>query len=320
MPKVSILIPTYNRAGYLREALQSAAAQTERDTEIIVLDDASPDHTAQVVAEFADDPRVYYIRHPHNIGIAANWRAGISIAEGQFFCLLHDDDTFEPEFVEALMRPLLEHADLIFAFCDHWMMNSECCRNFTESDKCSRRFRRDCLVEGTLNNLVRAALVDGSPPIGATLFRKSMVDASFISNEAKGSIDAWLFYQCVKTGHTAYYVPQRLMNYRAHSGGMSSSMPLYMGEGHVFRYRAILNDPICAPVYKDIKKLLAKTYVDNGINLMAKGETDLAKHAFREALQNDISLRALVAYSLTLTGRAGKILTNSFRKLKHRTS
>lgn len=320
MPKVSILIPTYNRADYLRDAMQSAVAQTERDTEIIVLDDASPDHTAQIVMEFAEDRRIRYIRHPHNIGIAANWRNGISIAKGQFFCLLHDDDTFEPEFVEALMPPLLEQDNLIFAFCDHWMMNPEGCRSLTESNQCSSRFKRDCLKAGTLDDLVRAALVDGSPPIGATLFRKSMVDTSFISDEAKGSIDAWLFYQCVRTGHAAYYVPQRLMNYRAHPGGMSSSMPLYMGEGHVFRYQAMLNDPMCAPVCKDIKKLLAKTYVDNGINLMAKGETELAKRAFREALHNDVSLRALVAYSLTLTGGAGKILTNSFRKMKHRTS
>ena len=105
-PLVTILIPTYNRAEFLREAIQSAVTQTHRELEILILDDASPDETAAVAAEFADDPRVTYVRHSKNLGITGNWRAGIERAKGEFFCLLHDDDTFEPTFVESLLLPM----------------------------------------------------------------------------------------------------------------------------------------------------------------------------------------------------------------------
>src|SRR6516225_2096630 len=74
-PLVSILVPAYNAAGYLREALDSLLAQTYENIEIILLDDASTDATPQVAAEYAD--RIQYIRQPRNLGIYENVNAGI---------------------------------------------------------------------------------------------------------------------------------------------------------------------------------------------------------------------------------------------------
>lgn len=303
--KVSILIPTYNRAHYLREAIQSALNQTYANIEVIILDDASPDHTPQVAAEFSHDPRVRYIRHSKNMGIAENWRAGIKAATGEFFCLLHDDDTFEPKFVEALLLPLVREEGLILAFCDHWVMEAHGSRLKEKTDEVSRQFGRDRLTPGALKDFGYAALVASSLPVGATLFRNSMIPLDFIEEQARGAIDAWLFYQCVKTGRSAFYVNERLMNYRIHHGGMSSSQPIYMSEGHIFRYRALLADTEMASLHAEIKQKLAETLTGYGITLLAEGDSRRARLALQEAVCHQASLRNVLAYGLSCSGAIG---------------
>lgn len=99
MPTVTIAIPTRNRAELLAIALESALTQTFTDTEILVLDDASTDDTAQMVGAI-DDPRVHYVRHDPKIGMAANWNYGYEHGRGEYVTVLHDDDYWAPTFIE----------------------------------------------------------------------------------------------------------------------------------------------------------------------------------------------------------------------------
>lgn len=99
-PLVTIGIPTYNRANYLKQALHSAVHQTYPNLEIIVADNCSTDPTASIVAEFADQ-RVQHIRHATNIGGQNNCNFCVSHARGAYFLLLHDDDLIDPDFVDV---------------------------------------------------------------------------------------------------------------------------------------------------------------------------------------------------------------------------
>ncbi len=94
-PLVSVIIPTYKRAQLLRKAIISALAQERAgelfDMEIIVVDDCSPDDTAQVVAEFT---QVHYLRLSKNSGASGARNAGIKCAKGKYVALLDDDDEF----------------------------------------------------------------------------------------------------------------------------------------------------------------------------------------------------------------------------------
>src|SRR5438067_2410739 len=76
MPTVSVIIPTYNRAEFLRLAITSVLNQTFQDSEIIVVDDASEDHTRKVVSSFSDK-RIKYIRHEVNKRVAAAINTGV---------------------------------------------------------------------------------------------------------------------------------------------------------------------------------------------------------------------------------------------------
>ncbi len=103
-PLVTIGIPTYNHAAeYLRETLRSALGQSYTNLEIIIADNCSSDDT-QTLARSLDDPRVRYFRHPENIPANDNFNFCLQQAKGEYFQLLHDDDTIDPDFIETCMR------------------------------------------------------------------------------------------------------------------------------------------------------------------------------------------------------------------------
>ena len=94
MPLVSVIVPTRNRAGYLlRRSIDSVLAQTFRDFELIVVDDASSDETPQLLATFTD-PRLRVIRREQSSGVAAARNAGVREARGEFVAFNDDDDVW----------------------------------------------------------------------------------------------------------------------------------------------------------------------------------------------------------------------------------
>ena len=114
---VSVIIPAFNAARYLDEAVASALRQTYRDLEIIVVDDGSTDDTKAVMDRYADHSSVRYLRQ-HNRGPGAARNSGASIARGEYLAFLDADDALMPDSVEA--RVALAHGesprlDFIFA-------------------------------------------------------------------------------------------------------------------------------------------------------------------------------------------------------------
>jgi glycosyltransferase involved in cell wall biosynthesis len=104
MPKVSVIIPTYNCAHYLEQAIESAMNQTYRDVEIIVLDDGSTDNTSEVVRKYGNNIR--YIRQA-NAGLPAARNRAIESSAGEFLAFLDSDDWWELSKL-AKQVPLLE--------------------------------------------------------------------------------------------------------------------------------------------------------------------------------------------------------------------
>lgn len=101
-PFFSIILPTYNRASLLREAIRSVVQQTYTNWELIVVDDGSTDDTREVVAAFGDD-RIRYYFQP-NRERAASRNRGVALARGQYCCFLDDDDLFTASHLETLYQ------------------------------------------------------------------------------------------------------------------------------------------------------------------------------------------------------------------------
>jgi glycosyltransferase involved in cell wall biosynthesis len=95
--KISICIPTFNRSDLLKKTLLSAANQTVKPWEVIVVDNYSSDDTQKVVSEFKE---IKYFRNKVNLGMIDNWNRCIELSSGDFLTLLHSDDLISPQWYE----------------------------------------------------------------------------------------------------------------------------------------------------------------------------------------------------------------------------
>lgn len=108
MPRVSVVIPTYNRRDLVREAIASVTAQSYTDFEVIVVDDGSDDGTAEVVQQFA---RIRYIYQP-NHGVSAARNAGVALAQGELLAFLDSDDLWQPRKLECQVALFDQYPDI----------------------------------------------------------------------------------------------------------------------------------------------------------------------------------------------------------------
>ena len=112
-PKVSVLIPAYNYAHYLTEAIESALAQTFEDFELIIIDNCSTDNTKEIVYNYAkEDSRVIFMENNENIGMFRNYNQALLHAKGEYIKFLNADDKFEPTLLEKFVKILDEHQDV----------------------------------------------------------------------------------------------------------------------------------------------------------------------------------------------------------------
>jgi len=120
MPAVSVVIPSFNRGHLIRACLASVLAQSFRDLEVIVVDDASTDDTREQVLSMPDS-RVRYIAHTQNQGGAAARNTGIRASGAEFVAFLDSDDIWEPLKLEKQIRMLGEKGD-DFGFVYTWFV------------------------------------------------------------------------------------------------------------------------------------------------------------------------------------------------------
>ena len=114
MPRISVIIPTYNRSRVVRDAISCVVAQTEADSEIIVVDDGSVDDTRAVV-EACGDGRVNYF-YKTNGGPAGARNLGLSKAKGEYVAFLDSDDTWPEDYLEVMLSKLESNSEFGAAY------------------------------------------------------------------------------------------------------------------------------------------------------------------------------------------------------------
>ncbi len=114
MPKISVIIPTYNRSGMVKEAISSVLAQTEPNLEIIVVDDGSTDDT-RIVVESLAEKRVSYF-YKTNAGPASARNYGLSKATGEYVAFLDHDDLWPPNYLEVMLSRLEKNTEFGAAY------------------------------------------------------------------------------------------------------------------------------------------------------------------------------------------------------------
>jgi len=232
-PVVTVGIPTYRGAAHIGETIESVLAQTFTDFELVIVDDLSPDETAQVVARYRD-PRLRYIRNERNVGVEENWNRCLRLARGRMFKLLPHDDLIAPDClareVEVLQADRAER--LALAFCARRVIDARSRALLTRSYPHgggvipARSAVQSCIRRGS--NLL------GEP--GGVLFRTALarrVGGFDASLPIVTDLDYW--FRLLLHGD-AYYLPEKLASFRVSAGAWSVAI----GAAQAAEFRAFI--------------------------------------------------------------------------------
>ena len=271
MPKISVCIPTCNRVHLLVSAIASVLDQTYTDFELIVCDDGSTDTTALLMSEFADRP-IRYIRHPQNIGKSNNMRSGFAAARGEYFIKFDDDDRLSAQFLERTSAILDKDPSIDFVSTDHWAIdiNNQIDESLTKLN--SQRWGRTELSAGIIQDLLTTVFVKQSLQIGATLFRRSVLEeVGFLRPNWQNCEDNDLFVRLAIAGKKCYYLPEILMEYRFHAQqhGCDRAIP-YLSD----KLRYLIGYEFESEKLETVRlQRIAETQLALGLRLIEVGET-----------------------------------------------
>lgn len=204
--RISVLIPTYNNADFLPRAIDSVLAQTHPPLELIIADDGSTDHTAEVVEGYGDV--VTYRRFDHQ-GVYSIRLRMLSELRGAWFLNLDADNWIEADFLERMAEAIrLNEGDPRFAFA------------YPDVEVFGDREGRVSRPEFDVRRLKQGNYVDMNSVIRMETARRFGFDPAF--NSGQGDYD--FFLTLVENGYTGIRVPEALLHYRAHSASLSSTV------------------------------------------------------------------------------------------------
>lgn len=209
-PLVSVVIASYNMGQYINQAVDSILAQHWRPLEVIVVDDGSTDDTPSVMAQYADNPLVNYIRTP-NQGQPKAKNTGINATKGEFIAFCDADDLWEPNKLDVQM-PLFSNPRVGVAYSE--------VSNIDEHD---RRYELPTAFELHNGTVTKFLLMRNFIPFGTAIIRRACIEKNGIFDEQfRMGIDwdLWLRYSL---DWEFDYARERTYIYRVWSGQMSTN-------------------------------------------------------------------------------------------------
>jgi glycosyltransferase involved in cell wall biosynthesis len=218
MSLISVIVTTSNPGRFGGDAVRSALAQTHEDVEVVVVNDGSTDHAAEVLAHFATHPQVRILTQPSG-GLTAARNRGLARSGGEFVCFMDSDDGLEPAYLERLSAPLMRDETLGFAYCDVQQVDEKGAPTTDAPVGAARRQLSGDILE--------SLLVGSYFPSHAVLVRRTMLDVigGFVP-ELGGHADYELWMRAVASGWKAAFVPVRLVRHRVDTGAPRDTHPM----------------------------------------------------------------------------------------------
>jgi glycosyltransferase involved in cell wall biosynthesis len=244
---VSICVPTYNGARYLKHCLGSALAQTFTDFELLVVDDCSTDSTLDLARQYVgSDPRMRVRRNERNLGLVANWNRCVELARGEWVKFLFQDDLLEPSCLEQMLGASRNGVDLvvarrglIFEEGTPAVIQERFRTYVVEHDLAHRCHGSPGLtVEQFAEILLRNPSFNCIGEPTATLIRRSAFERYGRFNRDLVILSDWEYSARVAANTGLCYVDATSAHFRVHAGAASAKI-------HAEReYRAIVIDPL----------------------------------------------------------------------------
>lgn len=211
MPVVTVVISTYNYANYLPRALDSVQNQTFPRWECIVIDDASTDNTADIVAPYLKDPRFRYLRNDVNSGVDISRNRANALANGKYIACLDGDDWWEADKLKLQLEAFAEHPEAAVCFT---AVNSVADSGITV-------YRPE---QWWLSDMNIGLKITNEINHSSSLVQRDAIQAEGGYNPLLPGCGDWNFFLKLMKTHGSkgfIYVDQPLTNYRWHTANLS---------------------------------------------------------------------------------------------------
>jgi len=280
-PLASVLIPVYNQEAYVAEAVRSVLEQSYSSLELLLLDDASTDRTAEIFSKFETEPRVRLYRNEKNLGFPRTCNLGYSLARGEFLAIIAGDDTYAPDFLEKCIGALLAYPAAGFVYTRISLMD--------QSGKKRPRKRDRICHQGDFygrefDNIVRWL---NPIPHGATVVRKRCVEELGAYDPELTAGHDWEFWLRLSKRYPSVFINEHLMNYRVHSENITNKRAR-MGERekHLIAIldRVFAMEGISEELRRDKNEIYARAYLDVAEGYRKAGEPAKMRHFLFQAL------------------------------------
>ncbi len=241
-PLVSVLMPAYNQAEYVSEAIESLLTQTYTNWELAIVDDGSPDNVAEVVKKYTDsDPRIKFY-HTENGGVSAARNYAAAQTSGELILPLDADDTFDPEYMELCVKIFREDPSVKVVYCNWQMFGDR-----TDSSPLGYNGYADLLTSNTIFS-------------AAMYHREDFNRIGGYDTQIPFGFEDWDFWiSLLDPDSEVYQIPRKLFNYRIKDASRSSDVNVENNQRitREYIYKKHINDyMLCFPDFIDILRRL----------------------------------------------------------------
>lgn len=282
-PFWSVVIPAYNRPGYLIECLNSVLAQAiaPEQMQILVVDDCSPTPLENLVQKIGRG-RVQYYRNLRNLHNSATFNVGIQKATGQWIHLLHDDDWVLPGFYRQLQPELAQQSTI----------GAACCRYVNTDDVGNRQWQSDLLrpTAGLLGNWL-ATIAVGNPlsPPAVVIRREAYEKVGGYCPEISCGED-WELYKRVAIFFDWWYQPEILACYRQHPASITHNALKQAKRNQEIHSTIDLTEPyLPEPVRAELTTTARRNYalvsLNYALDFLNRGHPPLALRSIQDSLR-----------------------------------
>jgi glycosyltransferase involved in cell wall biosynthesis len=303
--KVSVVIPCYNQARFLGEAIQSVLCQGYTDLEIIVVDDGSGDGTEEVASGYArEDPRVRLIRQ-ENRGLAAARNRGLAEARGEFVVFLDSDDRLVLGALEVGVRELEAHPECAFV--------SGICRKITADGSIVPGWEQFRVRDDPYLELLRSCPVY----VPAVMYRRSVFDVvGNFDTSYKAAEDYDLYYRILER-FPVYCHDTLVAEIRRHDANMTRDRALML-KYNMAALRSQRKRVKGNPRYKAAYKAGERLWRDwHGAPVVNQVRTHLREGRLRRGLEGMLTLLRYYPQGILLVANRGVERERVARRLRH---
>lgn len=223
MFKVSVIIPNYNHAPYLKQRIDSVLSQTFQDFELIILDDCSTDNSREIIELYRSSPKISNIVYNEiNSGSTfKQWKKGVELAIGEYIWIAESDDYADANFLFTMIALMEKEKEIGMAYCNSTIINENGDTKGLYSDLANKWFstdkwNNDYIIEGCeelkTNLLTTCTIINVSPVLFRADSLKNVIEMISLFRYAGD----WLVYMLIALRKKIYYSSLTLNYYRDH--------------------------------------------------------------------------------------------------------